>query len=102
MSRRNRRGGRRAALRAAEVLLVNEVLKEAKRPDGTTPLSEAKRLMVERYEPLTRDPAVIARLANTCLECGEVGHRARNCPTVECFQCKEMGHTYRDCPKRST
>lgn len=36
---------------------------------------------------------------NTCLECGELGHRSKDCPRKVCRSCGEVGHISRDCPQ---
>lgn len=53
----------------------------------------------ETYEPHPKDPASRARLRNMCAECGEQGHRAKQCPRRSCFKCGKTGHLRRDCPE---
>jgi len=39
---------------------------------------------------------------NICLNCGEPGHRLKNCPYGrKCFQCGQVGHVARECPSIS-
>lgn len=50
---------------------------------------------------LPKDRDAVRRLADTCLECGEVGHQRRACPALPCYLCGEPGHRQRRCPQRA-
>ena len=42
-----------------------------------------------------------SKKGDKCFNCGEKGHRIRNCPLVRCFICNEYAHTSIDCDKKS-
>lgn len=72
----------------------------------------------KQQQEIEAEAQQLARSAVTCLRCGQEGHLAENCPTLErnrrkatkedkrarhvkCFHCGKMGHFSKDCPNAS-
>ncbi len=102
MSRSKQRRAARFAAEAEHADRVWERIHEEVHPGVLPPsLHREQQKWVEEYVPLPHGGDEVRRLAATCVFCGELGHRARNCPHRLCFECGQPGHKQRDCPQRS-
>ncbi len=105
---------RRSKFRAARVGRATEALKHALetraelveedgrqiyRTNSFHAIRDGAREFQEAAGPIPHDPAEIRRLKSICSECGNSGHRARNCPERTCHKCGVNGHSKVDCPK---
>ena len=79
-------------------------------PVEGSPYGNGVRLLEKVYEDVAEDRGVVTIDATdfqvggissgTCLNCGQTGHRHKECiHPLKCGNCEQLGHTLESCPK---